>query len=73
MAWNTLRDDRFYGSMGGMGTIYYTAIRTYAEDHNIPMYPFLTFIRAMDETFMAVCAEKQKEADAAAATDKETI
>ena len=64
-AWNTLRDDRFYGSMGGMGKIYYTAASLYAAKRNIPEEPFLTFLYAMDETFMAVCEEKAKEKEAA--------
>lgn len=51
-AWRLLRDDRFYGSMGGMGRIYYTALSQYAEDHGIPLYPFITYVRALDDVFI---------------------
>lgn len=68
-AWNTLRDDRFYGAMGGMGRIYYEAATLYAEKRSIPEEPFLTFLYAMDEVFMSVCAEKEKERQEAAKTE----
>lgn len=53
-AWFALRSDRFYGSMGGLGPIYYTAISQYARDHDIALHPFADFIAAMDEEFVAV-------------------
>lgn len=62
-AWRTLSDDRFYGAMGGMGRIYYTAISQYARDHNIELEPFVTFIHAMDGVYLAHVAEKQKQAN----------
>lgn len=60
-AWHALRDDRFYGSMGGIGSIYYTAISRYAEDHGIPLHPFATFISAMDDEYLVYFAEKNAE------------
>ena len=65
-AWAALRDDRFYGAMGGMGRIYYTALSAYARDHNIPLHPFSTFVMAMDDEFVAI-----QNAKAAATDDKE--
>lgn len=60
LAWLALRDDRFYGSMGGAGRIYYTALSRYAEDHNMPLYPFMTFVRAIDGEFVEWVAEQDK-------------
>lgn len=60
-AWNDLRDDRFYGAMGGMGRIYYTAVSRYARDNGIDLEPFVTFIYAMDDVFLKVAAEKEKQ------------
>lgn len=58
-AWIALRDDRFYGAMGGMGRIYYRALSRYARDHGIPLYPFITFVWAIDDEYVAVQLEKQ--------------
>jgi hypothetical protein len=60
-AWQALKDDRFYGSMGGMSRIYYTAISRYAEDHGIELQPFFTFITAMDDVYLAYAFEKAKQ------------
>lgn len=60
-AWQALKDDRFYGAMGGMSRIYYTAVSRYAEDNGIELEPFLTFINAMDEVYMAYAFEKAKQ------------
>ena len=57
-AWHTLREDRFYGSMGGVGRIYYEAVSRYAEDHLIEIEPFVTFIFAMDEEYVVWAAKK---------------
>lgn len=62
-AWQVLHDDRFFGAMGGMGRIYYTAISQYARDHNIELEPFVTFIHAMDDVYIAYASEKQKQAN----------
>jgi hypothetical protein len=53
-----LRDDRFFGAMGGAGRIYYTALSRYAEDHGIPLYPFLHYMRAIDGEFVTWAAEQ---------------
>lgn len=47
--------------MGGMGRIYYTALSRYAEDHNIELYPFVTFMQALDEVYVQSAAEKAKQ------------
>jgi hypothetical protein len=44
--------------MGGMGRIYYSSISRYARDHNIPLYPFVKYLYALDEVWMEVQAEK---------------
>lgn len=62
-AWLTLRDDRFYGAMGGLGRIYYTAISAYAADHGIAgsgFHDFVTFITAMDDEYVAYSNELAK-------------
>jgi hypothetical protein len=53
-AWAALRDDRFYGSMGGLGRIYYASLSQYARDHGIPLHPFAEFVMAMDDEFVAL-------------------
>jgi hypothetical protein len=58
VAWNTLRDERFFGSMGGMGRIYYTAISRYALDHGITDEHFVTFVYVIDDEFIAWSAEE---------------
>jgi hypothetical protein len=57
-AWHCLREDRFYGSMGGVGRIYYTAISRYAEDNGIEIEPFNTFIQAIDGEYVVWAAKK---------------
>jgi hypothetical protein len=57
-AWHVLREDRFYGAMGGIGSIYYSALSQFARDHEIPMWPFARFVMAMDSEFVAVSNEK---------------
>lgn len=62
-AWNDLRDDRHYGSMGGMGRIYFTAIDRYADRFAIvgdAFDAFLTYLRALDDEYLRHMAEKQK-------------
>jgi hypothetical protein len=49
--------------MGGMGRIYYTAASQYAKDHNIPLYPFLHYLRALDDVWIEWCAESMKTED----------
>jgi hypothetical protein len=60
-AFDALVSDRFYGAMGGMSSIFYTAISRYADDHGIRLEPFATFIRAMDGVYIEVSMEKQKQ------------
>ena len=62
-AFVALRDDRHYGAMGGLGSIYYSAKSRYAQDHGIAgsaFEDFLKFIGAMDEEYIAIECEKQK-------------
>lgn len=62
-AWHELRDDRFYGAMGGMGRIYFAAIDIYAARYNIDgsaFDDFVTFIRALDDEYIAHETKKQK-------------
>lgn len=61
-AWNILRDDRFYGAMGGVSGIYYSAISQFARDHDIPIWPFALFVMALDNEFVAISNEKAKSA-----------
>jgi hypothetical protein len=68
-AWRSLKDDRFYGAMGGLGGIYYTARSQYASDNGIALQPFLTFLGAMDEEYMIWDAERTKAASEAAKTE----
>jgi hypothetical protein len=67
LAWHVLRDDRYYGAMGGMGRIYYTALSRYASDHDIELEPFVTFMHAMDNVYLEYESEKAKQEAAAAA------
>lgn len=66
-AFHELRDDRHYGAMGGLGRIYFQAINAYAERYGIDgsaFDEFLTFMRAIDDEYMAVQNERAKaEAD----------
>lgn len=63
VAWQALINDRHYGSMGGMGPIYYTAISRYAEDLGLSRSEFDLFHRyltEMDAEYVAHCAEVEK-------------
>jgi hypothetical protein len=67
-AWETLRDDRHYGAMGGLGRIYFTAIERYAARYGIAGSDFddlLLFLHALDDEYIACMNEKTK-----AETDK---
>lgn len=57
-AWHSLRDDRFYGAMGGMSGIYYSSVSAYAHDHGIPIRPFVDFVMALDGEFVSFSNEK---------------
>jgi hypothetical protein len=57
-AWSMLRDDRFYGAMGGLSGIYYSSLSRYAHDNDIPIQPFALFVMAMDSEFVAISNEK---------------
>lgn len=64
-AWNQLRDDRHWANTGECGGIYYTAISAYAADHGIigeDFGRFLTFLRAIDDEFVAFSGEQAKQA-----------
>lgn len=66
-AWHALRDDRFYGAMGGLGRIYYTAISRYAADHGITGESFGTFVRllsVMDDEYLIIMAERRADEEA---------
>lgn len=63
-AWQSLRDDRHYGAMSGMGRIYYRAVSQYAADYGIAGVAFdvlKTLVFAMDHEFMDWSAERAKE------------
>lgn len=62
-AFHELRDDRFYGAMGGLGRIYFHVISTYAQRYAIEgdgFDRFLTFLRAIDDEYVAVQNERAK-------------
>jgi hypothetical protein len=67
-AFDALRCDRFYGSMGGEGPIYYTAISRYARDHRITgvdFWLFNIFMNAVDGEYLEIRAEEiEKQAKA---------
>lgn len=61
VAFNELRDDRFYGSMGGLGRIYFTAIERYAQRFGIEgsaFDDFVTYVRAIDDEYVLVTNER---------------
>jgi hypothetical protein len=63
MAWQTLRDDRHYGDMGGAGRIYFTAIERYASRYDIAgtdFDQFVTIILEMDAEYLIYLNEKAK-------------
>lgn len=60
-AWQVLRDDRFYGAMGGMSRIYYSSVSRYAADNNIEIEPFYTFLDAIDSIYVTWANDKAKE------------
>lgn len=61
-AWRVLRDDRSFGAMGGMGGIYYESLSRYANDNEIPLEPFVTFMQAMDSVYMKYVAAQSDKA-----------
>ncbi len=64
-AWQSLRHDRRYFDTGGCGGIYYASISAYAHDHGLvgDLFPdFETYLRVMDDEYVAFSAEKAKEA-----------
>jgi hypothetical protein len=66
-AFEELRDDRFYGAMGGMSRIYSTSIDAYARRFGIDgtaFEHFSTFVRAIDDEYVAVQLERaEREAE----------
>jgi hypothetical protein len=63
-AFEALTDDRFFGAMGGIGRIYYTAIDCYAVRLGLSDYEFDRFrvlVRALDDEYVAWVREKQAE------------
>lgn len=65
VAWRVLRDDRFYGAMGGLGRIYYSSISRYAADHGIEgeaLHDFVLFLSAIDDEYVRF-ANEQAEAE----------
>jgi hypothetical protein len=55
-----LREERFFGAMGGMTRIHYTAISRYAADHGLPLYPFIKYVWAIDAEYVEWSAEQNK-------------
>lgn len=67
VAWHVLRDDRFYGAMGGAARIYYAALDRYAARHRIEgqaFDEFQTLIFAMDAEYLDHLAEQAKQTEA---------
>lgn len=66
-AFHELRDDRFYGAMGGLGRIYFASISDYADRYGIAGSDFddlVTLLRAVDDEYVAFQNEQAKaEAD----------
>lgn len=65
-AWNILRYDRHYGSMGGQGPIPYMVLSRYAEDHRIvgdDFWLFRLMLDAIDAEWLRHVAERDKQAD----------
>jgi hypothetical protein len=60
-AWEVLAHDRFIGSMGGIGRIFYPSISQYARDNGIPIEPFITFIHALDDEYVSYANDKLQE------------
>ncbi|MDO8683970.1 MAG: hypothetical protein Q7N50_10870 [Armatimonadota bacterium] len=63
VAWAALQYDRFYGSMGGVGSIYYSSASRYAGDHGMTIGEFdkfMVFLMAMDAEYVEWAAEKAK-------------
>lgn len=55
LAWMALRNDRHFGSMGGMSPIYYQALSRYARDHGYTGQTFAMFqrlVNAMDGEYL---------------------
>lgn len=62
-AWGELVDDRHIGSMGGLGKIWFSSIKAYAEQFGIvgsEFNDFLTFIRAIDGEYLDIMRERAK-------------
>lgn len=67
VAFQELRDDRHYGAMGGLGRIWFSSIKQYAEHYGIEgsaFDDFVTYLRAVDDENIAIQNERAKaEAD----------
>jgi hypothetical protein len=66
-AWQALRFDRFIGSMGGEGPIYYRAVSRFVQDHALSAVEtsiLRRVIHAMDEEYLDCVAEKAREEEA---------
>lgn len=73
VAWQALRNDRHFGSMGGIGPIYYTAVSRYAEDLGLSRREFdvfLFYLVEMDAEYVDYCAEAEKARAERAKTNK---
>lgn len=71
MAFDALQYDRFIGSMGGEGPIYYQALSQYARDHGIEgddLRLFHMFMNAIDGEYLKM---QRDEADKAEALKKD--
>ena len=62
-AWEDLRFDRAYGSMGGQTPISYMAMSQFARDHGLVQSDFRllrVFVQAIDAEWLAFVDEKAK-------------
>ncbi len=66
-AFDALQFDRFIGSMGGEGPIYYQALSQYARDYGISgadLQAFHLFMNALDGEYLKIQAERQEKDNA---------
>ncbi len=66
-AFDALQYDRFIGSMGGEGPIYYQALSQYARDHRIEgedLRLFHIFMNAIDGEYLKMQREEAEKAEA---------
>ncbi|MCO5071143.1 MAG: hypothetical protein M9944_08055 [Rhizobiaceae bacterium] len=66
-AWDVLRYDRPYLAMGGEMPVSFASISAYADRYGIAgqdFDEFLMLFRAIDDEWLAICVEREKERQA---------